>query len=306
MTVQKTVKIKKEALIYTAAFFISVAVTLVLALLMNDVLSEGVRGGLILSWKVVIPSVFPFMIISDLISYVFDRMNEESPLINCGVKICIIGFLCGFPCGAKRSAAAYRSGEVEKCSAITYAAASSVPSPAFIVAGVKSALGLSASQSVIALISTALAGAVIIRAFRKNSPKSIISHVNPRQKYNFVASVKDAGLACVTVCAFVTLFFTVSKILSFAGINSTVLTSVLPFLEVSAALNSVVYAGEMPRFFKALCVGFSLGFGGISAILQCGVYLEEAGLSIKKFITVKLLMGVITAIIFTLLLYIFK
>ena len=306
MTVKNALGAKKASIIYTTAFIISISITLILALFMSGVLSEGVRGGLLLSWRVVIPSVFPFMILSDVMAYVFDKMNEQSSIISPGAKICLIGFLCGFPCGAKRASEAYERGEITGEAATLYAAVASVPSPAFIVGGVKSALGFSVKEATVSIISVMLSGILFSAIFKEKSKGNAISCVRRRHKYSFVASVKDAGLACVTVCSFVTLFFTISKVLGFFGLSGTALSTILPFLEVSSALNSISTATEIPYSVRLTCVGFSLGFGGISALLQGGVYLEKQDLSVIKFIAIKLSIGIFTAVVFALFIRIFK
>ena len=91
--------------------------------LYGDAMREGVLKGIRLSVYTVIPSVFPFMVLSSMIvGYgVFDRITvlsrpfERLFRVNKnGLCAFLCGILCGFPLGAKCASEAYTQGLLTK------------------------------------------------------------------------------------------------------------------------------------------------------------------------------------------------
>jgi hypothetical protein len=117
--------------------------------LLSDELARHVKDGMRLAALVIIPSVFPFMIISDLIACVVDfsamrrlgRIFERIfSISSAALGPALVGMIAGFPIGARMASEVYRKGAISRRDAETVAAISSTPSLAFTVSGVGSAM----------------------------------------------------------------------------------------------------------------------------------------------------------------------
>jgi len=123
---------------YFSAYF-SAAVFLVLILDSRTVLS-GAKDGISLCLQVVIPSLFPFFILSTLItnSISGSHLRFLSPIGRfCGIPkgseaFLILGYLGGYPVGAKSVSNAYQEKKISRCDAERMIGFCNNPGPAFI------------------------------------------------------------------------------------------------------------------------------------------------------------------------------
>ena len=303
---------KKVAGINAAVLLI---LTVIAGLALSSQMSEYVIQGMELAVKCVIPSSFPFMIISDFYTHygtpeklgrigkVFCKILGISPNM-IGALIC--GNVGGFPIGAKMSAELYATKCDKKCEYERLIPLSSNPSVAFIIGGV----GLGMYQDVdigfvlaASVYSSMLLCAIITRP--KNINFDYIDD-NFKQKYSFVSSVKQSGSNCVSLIAFISIFSVAVGLiinhLNFGFLPYTIIT----FLEVTNALKLFASSADFVMPVKIALSGFSLGFGGISVMMQSAVFLEGTDLNLKKYVYIKLLQGILCGSISTLLFLIFR
>lgn len=309
MTVRKNIRIK----IPTAELIILVSLFTVLTL--SDELSTGALSGLVLCAGTVIPAVFPFMVLGDAVSHFI--MNTglgvlESPLYKffgltrAEGAIGICGLICGFPAAARIAAEAYQDGKLSNSDAIRISALTSNPSPPFIIGAVGAGLLSDKSQGIALLISLLVSVLVTGLFFGNKRQKTQFSNITSRQKFDFLASVKNAGAASITVFAFVVFFSAIAEVLHRFVVSAAVFSFIIPFLEVSTATRYLICNSQLPAQISHLLLGFALGFGGLSANLQCISFLSAVGLSKKKFIIIKLVLGITCAIVSTLILNAFN
>ena len=285
---------------------IMIIAAFLIMLKMSDTVRRGTWSGLVLTAGTILPSVFPFMVLGDFLSYCISRNGLGtagvviSRIFGVGkseVGILVSGLLCGFPSSARAAAEAYKNGNTDKSSAIKLAAISSNPSPPFIIGAVGA--GLSGSTLIGGLLFISLLFSVVITSavFGKNRQKSTFPDIIPEQKYSFVASVKNAGQASITVFSFVALFCALIEILkSFIGCG-VFFSIAVSALEVSTAVTHLLADTAFPPHILYSLLGFSIGFGGLCANLQCAAFLSDAGLELKKFFLIKLISGVVCALV---------
>lgn len=104
---------------------VAIAMAVVLAVLMMkdaSLAAEAVRRGLLLCARTMIPSLFPFMVVAELIvrsgaGRWISRLGGWllQPLFGIGEAGCVsvtLGALCGFPVGARTAASYYRRGQM--------------------------------------------------------------------------------------------------------------------------------------------------------------------------------------------------
>lgn len=265
---------------------------------------EYVKEGLDLAVSCVIPSSFPFMIISDI--YVAYGRPENIRMLKklfCtlfglpaeGLAPFICGNVGGFPIGAKMVSDLYVLGALGKNDAERLLPLCNNPSCAFIIGGV--GLGIYGDLRVGFLllgavyISTAVCGIIT----RDNSGKNIFTDNNTRQSYNFVESVKRAGTSSICIISFISIFSVLSGITKKHIQNMPLCCFILSVLEVTNATKTF---SELTDFSPCLALSlsaFALGFGGVCVGMQSSVFTSGHGLGMKKYYLIKLLEGLIAS-----------
>lgn len=261
----------------------------------------------------VIPTALPSMLICDLyrsygaperirpLGRLFAFVFGVSPV---GLRANLLGNLCGFPMGAREVGEAYRAGALEKEEAERLIPLSSNPSPPFIVSAVGAVMLGEWRIGILLLIcntaASALAG-IIFRGKRKRC-KSIVKPQNAiivsGQRYSFVESVKGAASSALIIIAFISSF---SVILGFAENHLTAAplrALIFSLVEVTGGVGYFAAQGSLSLAMRGALVAFTLGFGGISVAVQSAAFLAGSGLSMKKYLPVKLVQGLAAAVIF--------
>jgi len=123
-------------------FNIPIYILLILLFVFPSVCTEGARNGLLLWFNTVIPSIFPFIMMTSLLgAFGGIRYIEKlfGPLISLvfgcsvhGAYAVITGFLCGYPLGAKACADSYRMGFIDRHEAGYLLTFCSNPGPVYL------------------------------------------------------------------------------------------------------------------------------------------------------------------------------
>ncbi|MBQ7390434.1 MAG: hypothetical protein IJW02_04935 [Clostridia bacterium] len=281
---------------------------LVFVLLFGTVISvestEYVKEGLKLAIERVIPSSFPFMIISDmyvcygrpenirLLSWTLPKLVGITPS---GLPAIVCGNIGGFPIGAKIASDLYMSGSISKEEAERLLPMSNNPSCAFVMGGV--GLGIYQDLRVgLTLLLCIYSATVIAGIITKNR----YTHFDNQQyitgqKYSFIESVKGAGAASISIISFVSLFSVglgiIKKRVKYAPIS----VIVFAFSEVTNAVNYFSKFAQNNPLLSVSLSAFSLGFGGMSVGMQSTVFTSKCGLNMRKYYSFKLLEGIIAA-----------
>ena len=293
---------------------------------------EAVRAasdGLALSFHVIIPSLFPFFVLSTLmvrlgLTQYFGRALEPvmRPLFNvsgaCSSAF-VLGFVGGYPVGAKTAVALYESGQISRVEAERLLAFSNNSGPAFILGVV--GVGIFASSRVGLMLygAHALASVLVGVLFRYWGGRRANDSRRRREPIEatrfsqaFVASVTSAFQATLHICGFVIFFTVFIHLLFLAGVISAVagvLGALLTGLGVDAEwasflliglieLSSGVWslreaAGQMSSAIAM--AAFMLGWAGLSVHCQVLSFIGGSGLSVRSYILGKFLHGSISA-----------
>lgn len=263
--------------------------------------NEGLR----LATERVLPTAFPFMVLSSLALAMID--TEAMPRLSrgferifsvggAGFPALVVGSLAGFPIGAKMTADIYRGGDLTKDEAERLIAYSSAASPPFVLAAVGAGMLGDIALGAVLLTSVYLSTALSAQLFRSKRDFLNKSVENIRQKYDFVESVKSAATSSIYMTAFVTLFYILSKCLTDAVKFAPIGTALTLFLEVTGALATVSDSALLPIPKLGLC-GFALGFGGLSVMAQTAAVIKGSGLTMRRYLPIKLAEGALCALI---------
>lgn len=284
---------------------------LIFSLLISNSISTYVRAGLELCANTVIASVFPFLILTEMISktsgleqirwlrVAFERLFKINGY---AVNAFIIGITCGFPIGAKTAVELYKSDKIsnEECQRLIGFANNT--GPAFIIAGIGAGMRGSATDGIILYVSMVLSALTvgILFGIGKAYKKTMTESANC--KYDFSASVKNAASNTLAVCGFVVLFSVICGIFSSIVKNNTISSLLLPFIEVTNAAAHLSRDIFLPDFINLILTSFAISFSGFSVHFQASAFLRETDIKMKMYYFMKFIQGVLSAF-FTAILY---
>lgn len=284
---------------------------LVLLLISPAVSFEYMRNSLKLCVQSLVPSLFPFMIISDFLissdtgellkalfsrplSFIFGASREGSFAI-------LLGFLCGFPIGAKSALKLYDENKIshtELCHIMSFC---NIPSPAFVCGAVgllfqSSLLGVILFAS---LILSSLILGITGRFIYKYDRKAVLSSQKSTDAVTaFTGAVSSSASVMLTVCAYV-VFFSVligyaTRLCDTIGAPKIIPVILSGLLEISNGMSCAAGLGDKTA---PLLAAFFAGFSGLSVIFQ--IISLDRGRHIRKkaFVLQKLLQGVLCVII---------
>ena len=307
-------KDKKRVGIGHILFSIGCFFMLLLVLKNSEVAIEYVTQGLKLSVSHVIPSLFPFMVISELIVRsgvvsVISRPIARPARVLFGVgregaSVFLLGALCGFPIGARSAVRLYECGRIDKDELASLMDFSNNPSSAFVISAVGVSLfgnrPLGLLLYVITLLSAISVG--ILRNFasrkrRKKDNGSYCSRVSGLSISDFTDAVTSGALGVINVCAFVVFFCvvvgTLGIVLDFFGAPRNIRALFFSFLEMTGGVSAA--SALSPTSIGALLAAFCLGWSGLSVHCQvlslCGTRIG----AMRYFIS-KLIQGILNAL----------
>ncbi len=286
----------KNKIIYTSAALFSTFL-LVLMLIYRNEAASGVRSALSQSVTGVIPSLFIFIALSniitslDLLEPIYKRIPAERlfSMNKSSSQAIFCGLLCGFPIGAVVVNTLCTGGKITKSEAERLLAVSSCPSPAFLI-GAVGAYYSSAAYGVglyaVSVLSCLLFG-VITRGKSTPAPaESGGSKAVVRVGFTRAVceSVNKAGVTSLTITAYITFFSVMREVLS----------AMLPFTltrDITATLFEFSYGayyGSTIGGLRGFCItGLAIGFSSLSIFMQTSN--SAPTLSMKPFFCSKLM-----------------
>lgn len=289
---------------------------------------EAMRDGLKLCGNVILPSLFPFFVLSSLVvelgmSRYLGRLFQPvmAPLFRVNgacASAMALGFVGGYPVGARTAIALYQSGQCSKTEAERLLAFCNNSGPAFILGVVGAGIfgsGMVGLLLYLVHIAASLLVGLLFRFYRPGEgPRRGRLQGAQFQTASFPAafthSITGALSSTLNICAFI-LFFTVTiRMLSLTGVLtalSRILTLLLgPFgfsqswaqrlltgvLELSSGVSSLTDGSLSGRLSMA---AFMLGWAGLSVHCQVLAFLGDSSLSMRTYLVGKLLHGGLSA-----------
>lgn len=272
-------------------------------------------GGIVLWAESVVPSLFPFMVITVLLIGTGFTERVSAPLSSvCGkiklppsaLPLFMMSCMSGYPAGSRCVAEYHKNGLITSSDAKKLSVLCSTSGPLFII-GTVGVRAYGDSHKGYLLLSVCL-GTVIVTSLlycilsksepERQSLKPIESRANLLYDsfYGAVTAVLLAG-------SFIVFFYTLSKALSdlhlFAPLEFALSPAIgedcakalcMGMIEATGGCFSLAKAGG---FFALPLTGFLITFGGISIVLQQMCYLEKCGVKYSFFILFKLAQGFI-------------
>jgi len=295
---------------------------LALMLRRADLAADYMRQGLALCARAVVPSLFPFMVLSDLlvtsgagewITAPFSRpLGKLLGLSRAGCCAVVLGLLCGFPVGARCALLAYKQGTVERSECERILACSSIPSPAFLISTVGATLWQDVKFGILLYLSTAFSALFcgfllyVLQKKRIKAPKNVplASPIKIRFETGMLPSaMRNATVNTLLICAYVVFFSTLTGTVELAlgrfMANKTTHTILASLLELSGGVSAAASLASTP--LAILFTGTAVGWSGLSIHCQMLSLCDGHGISLRPYFASKLLQGGVCAILLILL-----
>ena len=295
-------------------------------LLVNaDFAMDGVRQGLSLCTETLFPSLFPFLVLSELLiasgagealGRLFSRpVAALFGLSESGAASLILGFFCGFPVGTTSAMAFYRKEELSREELQRLVLFANNPSSGFLIGAVGEALFGSKTVGIalfcITLLSASTLGLFLHIFFGKVNQKYKTAGNGIRKSFSaadFTAGVKRAFSSLLQVCAFVLFFSCISKCLAplILELNLPQSAGVLlsGILEMTSGISGAITLLSPSLAF--LFIAFFASFAGLSVALQIFSVAEEAHLPLWPYLAARLVQGALALLYASLFLWLFK
>lgn len=285
----------------------------------------GAKDGLTLCFNVIVPSLFPFFVLSSLVvdlglAAYLGRALEGlmRPLFrvsgSCAAAVAL-GFIGGYPVGARTALQLYQQGLCSKTEAERLLAFCNNSGPAFILGVVGAGIFGDSRIGFLLYLTHALASLLVGLLFRfyrgserKHTPQS---HPKPIQTVTvpaaFTAAVTRSLQSTLNICAFVVFFAVVLQLFSVYGVFAALaqLLSLAGFqpvwaqrlvaglLELSSGVSSL--RGTTQLAGRVSMAAFMLGWAGLSVHCQVLSFLVDSGLSARTYLIGKLCHGLAAA-----------
>lgn len=277
------------------------AAVMVLILLSPQQAAEAVRQAMQLCAGSVIPSLFPFLVLSSLVvgSSPSPGPSFSTLLGRClgcsstGARLFLLSLLGGYPVGPRLMGQLMRRGDLSHREAEHLLLFCNNAGPAFALGFVGLGLLGSLRAGVWLYLLHALSALLIALLFRPRQSFSAPAQprtLSPSFSQELVEAITSAGSAMVQVCAFITFFYTALHLLTQrTGIAHPL---ALGFVELTCGL-----ARLTPTRAGFVMAAGLLGWGGLSVHAQTAAALSGTGVSLQNHLRGKFLQGIFSAIL---------
>lgn len=288
----------------------------------------GVLEGMKLSAIAVIPALFPFMVLSEILYYRenggwLSRLLDGITKLIFGTGkgfgvVFFVSLLGGYPVGARLLGCQLREGRITPEQQEHYASFLVCSGPGFAVSSVGIVFFRSIQIGLLLYLSQIIT--VVVMGFllrfckRGGIQKSVLLQ---RKRESFIQvlvdSVKSSATACLMIAAFVSIFFAVIRIFDRLGVfscvsealcciegmnESLVRAMLLGLVEVTTGCRELAGIGG---FGAAAAAAFLLSFSGVSIVLQLLAFLSNPCIRFFRFVGFRLLAGLISSVAFILI-----
>jgi len=324
----------------TSIIYIFPVFALVLSLYAKET-SRAARNALYLCLDVVIPSLFPFFVLSRLmVPYLSDlscpaflkRIAEKFFGLPYYTLITIlIGYLSGYPTGAKLARDMLDEGLIDSRQASKMITVANNCSPLFIIgtigAGLYKSVRIGFFLLLIHWIAGLLSAFIIGQCFGRG--ESQLQRVRLKKTESkpaggfslpqlFPSAIEDAAILCIKVSGYIVFFAVLSELLDLLGLfaflgsipglfkaaassNTGISAVISAFLrgvmEITSGSQAITRLADSGLTLKLALISFICGFAGFSVHTQVMGIMKGSGAKYRVFLTGKLLHGSFAGII---------
>lgn len=309
------VRVIRKTVWQRLALLLAIGIGCAALLIWPEGAAGGVSRGLSVCGTVIVPSLFPFLVLSGvfirsgLAARVGQRLDGVTRrlfgLPGCCGAVVLVGMVGGYPAGAAATKELLRNGEIGEKQAKHLLRFCVNGGPAFIIGTVGAGLLGSVSKGIMLYAAHLLASLVIGIVGRGKAAEeplvSSASHQSSNMMKTLVESVQSACGALVSMCGFVVLFSAFLTLSDVSGLTRA-LTGVIafPFTEFGADVQPLgamytafwevscgcveIAGGRLGGMFSLFLLGAALGWGGVSVQCQIGGMFSDENLLDSGFV----------------------
>lgn len=232
---------------------------LIIFIITPGMVSAGIKNGLIICFNILIPSIFPFSVVSVFISKIGALSNATRDKFSYYFIILIMSILGGYPIGAKILSEEFSGGKILKSDTEKALRFCVNAGPSFVISFVGYSVFSSRKIGVLIFLSLILSSFTV---FLITLPKLHAPNTKPCESLNttaaeaFVNSVASSTQSMLIICGYSVLF---------AGILNAMNYNFLPLKLLKYSLEITNSVLNIKNIYAA---AFLLGFSGISVICQ--------------------------------------
>ncbi|MDO4534709.1 MAG: sporulation integral membrane protein YlbJ [Clostridium perfringens] len=315
---------------YNNIFSIFLTLTVIYFLLNPKLCINASLNGAKLFFSSILPTMFPFMVICNMIISL-DGINMYSkvlgPLIckplnlsyNCSFAL-VASFLCGYPLGAKYSTDLYKEGIISKDEFSRLLNIASNISPLFLIGAVGTSMLGNAQFGYLLLIPSYLSCFIMGILTRNKKKKHLFPYKKgiklPNIKNRNIGeiiknSISDAALNTLILCGYIIIFSVVISMLKEILFSDKFIYNLCESFNISFDIISGIFLGSieatngcniisssnLDNLIKLSLISFLASFGGLSIIAQTTAFFYKEDVSIPKYFFFKFVQGIISFII---------
>lgn len=260
-----------------------------------------------------VPTLFPFMMMSSLMIYTgadsyLTRLLSPvlKPLFSCsanGFYVVFMGFLCGFPMGAKSACDLLLQKKITKNEAQYLLSFCNNVSPAYlfgIVLPMIQSCGYTKKLPVLfGSCGIPFLYGILLGKLRRKSEEVSVRVPSPEKALPVRTSFRHACLDSLQsilllggYVTFVNAFCCIPRLL---GLSPSAASVAGGFLEIIRGIWGIYENPLLPSMWRAFLILVSISFGGICCLLQTMSITAETGLSIRSYLYHKVVIAVISA-----------
>ena len=313
----------KSIFVVSLLFFV-----LILILRYPDIAIDSVLDGINIWMYNILPALFPFFILSDLLinygfveilSELFKNFMSIFGLSGNSSFILFGSIISGSPSGAKLTKQLLEDESITLDEANHLIRFTHFSNPLFIIGVVGNVLLNDIRVGYLIFISLVLGNFIIGIIFRcKNvfdNKKVLLNNIvesinkkNNTNKSSFInilsKSIYDSFDILFLILGIVIIFITLSNLLSIFNINNNLLIFIKGILEMTYGIK-MVSISNFNFLIKTSLITFFLAFGGLSIHLQVSSIISNTKIKYKNFLVSRIIHSILSSILVFILIYLF-
>lgn len=278
----------------------------------------AVQSSLSLFVSAIFPSLFPFLIVTELLSHtaiislISTKFSKIMPIVfsspAIGAYPFVMGIISGYPVGAKVVAGLRESNKISKSDGDFLLVFTNNAGPLFIIGSVGCGIYLNSVIGFLLyfvhIVSCIVTGFVFGHFVKKHFREDSVVCGSDLDFSSFgeivSLSIRKAFSTLSIVCGFVVIFSLVISMVRTSGVlgllhNSWIEYTVLGVLEITSGIQLISSISQSSLFLNLVITAFLLGIGGVSVLLQVWSVISTTDLSIKPYVFGKLFNGLVSA-----------
>lgn len=272
-----------------------------------------------------VPTLFPFMMISSIMVYsgadlelghmLSHMLKKIYKYSSYGLYAIFMGFFCGFPMGAKVVSDLYDKEKISKYEADTLLAFCNNIGPAYFVGIIMPLLRDCGYNNTLPFVFgmygiPAIYGIVMGRLYAAKAKKANAPSVSENTyapgapRISLAATLKkscvDNTQSLILLGGYITFTNAFRIFLDFVPLSTNDKNVLSSFLEIIGGVQAIYGTTLLPNQ-KVFWIMTALCFGGVSCIMQTSSFLEKSGLSLGHYLKHKVITTLISAVYYFML-----